>query len=66
MIKDIKMVLDESSQLAPDMPIKDKAKHVSCRLREITDACGVNLKLRKNEVTDFSFTRRSKCTHRKR
>ena len=44
---DIKNVLDEGSQLAPDMPLKDKAKFISGRLREIAEGKGTELKLRK-------------------
>ena len=46
-IDDIKKVLDEAGQLADDMPIKDKAKYVSNRLREIANTRGIELKLRK-------------------
>ena len=44
---DIKKVLDEGGQLASDMLIKDKAKYVSGRLREIAAEKGIELKLRK-------------------
>lgn len=46
-IEDIHKVLNEGSQLASDMPIKDKAKCVSNRLREIANERGIALKLRK-------------------
>lgn len=46
-IEDIHKVLNEGNQLASDMPIKDKAKCVSNRLREIANERGIALKLRK-------------------
>lgn len=46
-IEDIHKVLNEGSQLSSDMPIKDKAKCVSNRLREIANERGIALKLRK-------------------
>ena len=48
-IEDIKMVLDEASLLSEDMPIKEKAKYVSNRLKEIADDKGIVLKLRKKQ-----------------
>ena len=47
-IDDVKKVLEEAGQLEQDMPIKDKAKYVSNRLREIANSNGIELKLRKN------------------
>ena len=44
---DIKMVLDEACHLEEDMAKKDKAKHVSNRLKEIARDNGIELKLRK-------------------
>ena len=41
------MVLDEGGQLASEMPLKDKAKYISGRLREIANEKGMELKLRK-------------------
>ncbi len=46
-IDDIKKVLDEGSRLVSEMPIKDKAKYISGRLREIANEKGIELKLRK-------------------
>lgn len=46
-IKDIQEVLNEGRRLASDMSTKDKAKYVSNRLREIANANGIVLKLRK-------------------
>lgn len=46
-IEDIKKVLDEGRRLALDVPIKEKAKYVSNKLREIASETGMELKLRK-------------------
>lgn len=48
-VDDIKKVLDEGSQLASDMLIKDKAKYVSGRFQEIAAEKGIELKLRKKK-----------------
>lgn len=48
-IDDIKKVLDEGARLASDMSIKDKAKYISDRLREIANDKGIELKLRKRK-----------------
>ncbi|MBR0373726.1 MAG: DUF3795 domain-containing protein [Mogibacterium sp.] len=46
-VDEIKKVLDEGGQLASDMPIKDKAKFISGRFREIAADKEIELKLRK-------------------
>ena len=46
-VDDIKKVLDEAGRLSEDMPIRDKAKHVSGRLREIAEERGIELKLKR-------------------
>ena len=58
-IDDIEKVLDESGQLASDMPIKDKAKYISGRLRKIAKEEGIELKLRNKrkqfDLDSFKF-----------
>lgn len=44
---DIKKVLDEGSRLASELPVKEKAKYMSSRLRGIAVEKGIELKLRK-------------------
>ena len=45
-VDDIKKVLDEAGQLAPETALKDKAKYVANRLRTIANEKGIELKLR--------------------
>ena len=46
-VEDIRKVLGEADQLSHDIPIKDKAKHVSNMLRKTANSKGIELKLRK-------------------
>lgn len=46
-VGDIQTVLDEGRRLAPELPVKEKARYVSNRLREIAAGRGIVLKLRK-------------------
>ena len=46
-VGDIRTVLDEGRLLAPELPVKEKARYVSNRLREIASERGIVLKLRK-------------------
>ena len=46
-VGDVEGVLDEAARLAPDTPLKEKAKIVSGRLRDIAASKGIELKLRK-------------------
>lgn len=48
-VEDIRAVLDDADQLAPDTPIREKARHVSDRLREMATEKGIVLKLRKKQ-----------------
>ena len=46
-VDEVEGVLAEAGGLPADMPLKEKAKHVSGRLREIAAKKGIELKLRK-------------------
>ncbi|MDO4851254.1 MAG: DUF3795 domain-containing protein [Actinomycetota bacterium] len=46
-IEDVESVLQEAGQLAPDTPIREKARFAAKRLREIAGGKGIELNLRK-------------------
>ena len=46
-VEEVEGVLQEAGQLAPNKPLKEKARFVSGRLREIARGRGIELKLRK-------------------